>query len=184
MDGEKYTVSPWMQLLIRRFQERRKHRCEWLHRPIDVDRAIRRKRKEYLGSDLSIEMFVRDTDGPNEGVIKELGEYLAKRTAAFLNAEGWEECCAYFFHFSLYMMASGQIGEECIDDLIQLAECYERSPEVFAMVGEAYLTEDMLQDLQEWVAENEVAPPNFGTAVLGAVAVLMGVLYDPIIDDT
>lgn len=180
MNKEEYTISPWMQLLVRRLHARKVHRWEWLRHPIDVERAIRKKRKEYLGSDLSIEMFVRDRDGPNEEAIRELGKYLATRTAAFLKEEGWEEICETFFHYSLYMMASGQIGEECIDDLIQLGDCYEKHPETFAIVGEAYLEDEMLQELQEWVTENEWAPPNFGTAVLGAVAVLMGVLDDPL----
>lgn len=180
MSDSKCKINPWLVLLLQRYKARNDPRTEWLWEPLDVDRAVRRMRKDFLGSGLSIEMFIRENGKPNDEAIRELGKYLSDRTAAFLHGEGWGDICDTFYHYSLYMMASGQICEECIDDLIQLGDCYEKCPETFALVGETLLENEMLQDLREWVIENDLAPSNFGRAVLGAVAVLTGVLPDPL----
>lgn len=186
MNNRNCKISPWMVLLMQRYKARNRHCYEGLRRPIDVERAIRKKRKEYLGSDLSLEMFVREDERPLEDNVVTLSRYLGKRTAAFLASEDRpdnEDLCTDFFYHSLQLYAHGAIGDDSVDDLIQLAEVYERNPEVLGIIGDDDLPAEQAQDLRYWLMENDKAPPNFVTATIGALAVFLGVLPDPIGED-
>ena len=183
MENGKCKISPWMVLLMQRHKARNEHRHEWLRRPKDVERAIRKKRKEYLGSGLSLEMFVREDERPLEDNVVVLSRYLGKRTAAFLasdNRPDNEDLCTDFFYYSLQLYAHGMIGDDSVDDLIQLAEVYERDPEILGIIGDDDLPEELAKDLRYWLMENDRAPANFVTATIGALAVFLGVLPDPI----
>lgn len=58
--NEHCRVNPAALLYLQRHKAQRNQRYAWLCHPKDVEREIRKLRKEFMGSDLSLEMFVRE----------------------------------------------------------------------------------------------------------------------------
>lgn len=110
-----------------------------------------------------------------------LSRYLGKHAAGFLEENGqlsYEEFCTDFFYYGLQLYAYGMIGNDSVDDLILLAETYARAPEVLAIVGDDDLPKELADEWRNWLTENDQAPTNFVTAVIGAVSVFLGVIRE------
>ena len=78
-------------------------------------------------------------------------------------------------------IAGGNVGQESIDDIIRLAECFVHSRRVFVIVMKKLLSQDMIGELFSLVesCDDQTFSPDFEDAVLAAVSVLLGVLEDP-----
>lgn len=150
----------------------------------EIRTEIRKRRKHILGSHVSVLQFVCSEGTFDVTRVDELSGFLAERTVLFLGKEELEAniFCRRFYTLSFYALASGNVGDESIDDVIQLAECVVRSRDIFTTVLRNLLPEDMISELFHFSEEydNTYLGPNFEDAVLGAIAVLLGVLADPI----
>lgn len=175
---EKRTLRQQV-LAARNLCAHNKQRLKGLQTPEDVQYCLFESRKALLGSDITIWQFLSSQKKTQESEIQELGTLLAKWTSAFLEEDGYEELCKTFYRYALHMLASDVVEPACIDGLIQLGDCYGSGPSTFAIVGETLLPKEMLPDLQAWTSEYNLPPYDFSRAVLGAVAVLTGVLPEP-----
>jgi len=175
----------WLQLVFQQYKGQKMHCHEHLRKPKDLERALRNLRKQYLGSDLSLEDFVCTEHGPDNNAIEELTSYLAKQAAVLMqmdhpNNTECEETFFYpFFWYSLHMFAGGQVGYPTFDDIILLAETYQNSLGAFEIVMEEDLPKDLVDEFRAWVMENNIVPVGFSDAVQAAIAVLLGVMPDP-----
>ena len=135
-----------------------------------------------------------ENDQADEKAIVCLCTWLTSFATAFIQNHGtiperdnfldYEDFFEHFFRYGLYMYTTDQIGDECIDDLIQLARCYERDPEVFAIVAQDCLPDDMVDELQSWIRypdEHPQAPKALEDHVTAAVAALLGAMQEPTI---
>lgn len=144
---------------------------------------IRTRRKHILGSHISVLPFVCVDDAISESRVDELSHYLADRTVCFWEKRGSEAhlFCLRFYTLAFYVLASGEVGDESIDDVIQLAECLVRSRDIYLTVVRNLLPADMVSELFQFVEDYDDSyfTATFEDAVLGAIAVLLGVLADP-----
>lgn len=145
---------------------------------------IRERRKHILGSHISLFPFVCNGTEINETYVEELSISLADRTVCFWGKRTAEATsfCRRFYILAFYALASGEVGDESIDDVIQLAECLVRSRDVFVTVLRSLLPVDMVSELFNFVEayDDSYFSATFEDAVLGAIAVLLGVLADPL----
>ena len=180
---EKYRLDPLLQLFLKKRMAEKEHRFELLNNSRDVMNGLRKKRKEYLGSDLSLTMFVHENGEPLENVVRDLSTHLGKLTDHFLvndyHRPSMEELCYGFFYFSLQLYAYNKVGCDSFDDLIRLAELFLSEIDVFTIVLETNLSEDIVDEWRKFIAINDYVPFGFPEAVTGAVAVLLGVLKAP-----
>lgn len=144
---------------------------------------LRERRKEFLGSYASLSDMVCVDSVIDTRKSDILSKQLASRAAVFWKnrTSAAEETCYCFFRIAIFAIASGKVGNESIDDIIQLAECLVRSQSTFITVCKDLLPEDMISDL---FAFTDTYSSNFFTstfedAVLGAIAVQLGMLKDP-----
>lgn len=184
---EQYKIEPWFQLFAKQRMAEREHRYDWNRSSSrSVVNAIREKRKEYLGSDLGLTMFVHEDGKPLEKAVEALSGYLGELTAHFLEKEydypEQEDLCVGFFYYALQLYAYDKVGTDSFDDLIRLAELFRNDLEIMTIIIEQDLSEDLVFDWEEFLTEQDVeetVPMDFPNAVIGAVAVLLGVLKDP-----
>lgn len=180
---EQYKIDPWVQLFAKQRIAEREHRYEMLNCAYSVEKGIQQKRKEYLGSDLGLTMFVHKNGVPLENVVETLSGYLGNLTAHFLeneyNRPDLEDLCIGFFYYSLPLYAYDQVGGDSFDDLIQLTELFMADVETFTVVLKLDLPEEIVDEWMEFLTDNTYVPLNFPEAVTGAVAVFLGVLNDP-----
>lgn len=73
-----------------------------------------------------------------------------------------------------------------MDDLIQLAETLVRSKEIFVYVMKDLLPDDLVSELFELTEsyDSDLYTASFEDAVLGAIAIYLGTLKDPIENET
>lgn len=172
-------ISPVVKLAYQRCNSRKNHRHENLKTATDVENALRQKRKDYLGTGLELEIFVRCNHLPLENAVCQLSQYLGTQAAYHLNSEAPEEnaaFCTTFYYHCLQLYAYGCIGDDSFDDLIRLAEVYVQDPVILEIIAEDTLPQQIAQEWTDWLAENDRAPIGFITATIGAVASLLGVL--------
>lgn len=128
-------------------------------------------------------MFVHEDGQPLEAVVEALSGHLGNLTAYFLENDyhcfEQEELCVGFFYYVLQLYAHNKIGDDSFDDLIQLADLFGKDVEVLTILMEQDLTEDIVNEWKDFVTENECVPRDFLGAVIGAIAVFLGVLNDP-----
>ena len=153
----------------------------------DIRQELRQRRKSFLSSYCSLKEIVTINGEISDELIEQFSRYLAKRASLlWINkppeAEGF---CYRFFVLAINALAFDQVSEECIDDIIQLAECLVRSKETFVMVGKQLLSPDWEQELYNFTDEyvRDFYVPHFSDAVLGAVSVYTGALEDPLKDE-
>lgn len=149
-----------------------------------IRKEIRQRRKHLIGSYISLERIVLSNEGLNEAATEELSKYLAERTVCFWNQQdpdAWHFCYRYY-RLAISALASGGVGEESVDDIIQLAECLVRSRETYIIVMKGLLPADMIGELFDFTESYEDAffSASFEDAVLGAVAVFLGSLSAPV----
>lgn len=149
-----------------------------------VRTEIRTRRKHILGSYISVRTLICDSKTISDAYVEDLSRFLAGRTIRLWVNKGAdaENFCYRFYVLALYALASGNVGDESIDDIIQLAECLVRSKDIFITVMRNLLPTDMISELFSFVESDECScvTATFEDAVLGAVAVLLGVLADPV----
>jgi len=153
----------------------------------DIRKELRQRRKSFLSSFCSLKEIISIDDEVSNELIEQFSRYLAERAALlWINkppeAEGF---CYRFFVLAIHALAFDQVSGECIDDIIQLAECLVRSKETFIMVGKQLLSSDWEEELYNFTDEYSRAfyVPYFSDAVLGAISVYTGALEDPVKDE-
>ncbi|MBQ6818703.1 MAG: hypothetical protein IJP35_03755 [Clostridia bacterium] len=148
-----------------------------------VRRHLRIKRKYFLGTHISLEQVVSPKGEIDYSLANDLSNYLAQKASALWNfpPKGSLDFCTQFFSLAISAVASGGVGNESIDDIIQLAECLVRDRETFTIVMKPLIPEDRVAELYAFVDdyESDYFLPTFEDAVMGAVAVFMGALEDP-----
>lgn len=177
----QYHISPVVKLAHQRHKGKEEHRKENLHTARDVENAIQQKRKDYLGSGLELEIFVRRNQQPLEDAVFQLSQYLGAHAAYHLNqttGKAQTEFCTEFYYYCLQLYAYGGIGDDSFDDLIRLAEVYVQDPNILSIIAEDVLPPQIARDWTDWLTENDRAPFGFITATIGAVASLLGVLSE------
>ena len=151
-----------------------------------IRNEIRQRRKHFLGTHISLQALVRTGSSIDEDKIKELSDFLAIRTLPFWALAEEETDAAVFaeqfYELAIYAISSGNVGDESLDDIIQLAECLIRSRDVFVTVMKNLLPSDMIWKLFVFVESHDASffSVAFEDAVLGAVSVLVGALADPL----
>ena len=153
----------------------------------DIRKELRQRRKSFISSYCSLKEIITIDDKISDELIEQFSRYLAKRASLlWINkppeAEGF---CYRFFVLAIHALVFEQVSGECIDDIIQLAECLVRSKETFVMVGKQLLSPDWEEELHNFTEEyyREFYVPYFSDAVLGAVSVYTGALEDPVKDE-
>ncbi len=150
-----------------------------------IRKEMRQRRKHLIGSYISLERIVCNNEELDEPTAEELSKYLAERTVFFWNRQdpdAWHFCYRYY-KLAISALASGGVGEESVDDIIQLAECLVRSRETYIIVMKGLLPADMIGELFDFTESYEDAffSASFEDAVMGAVAVFLGSLGDPVV---
>ena len=144
---------------------------------------IRTRRKHILGSHVSIFPFVCNGDVIDDTRVDELSQFLTEKTVCFWDKRDSETqaFCYRFYNLAFYALASGNVGDDSIDDVIQLAECLVRSKDIYLTVVRSLLPANMVGELFRFAEEYDDSffTATFEDAVLGAVAVLVGALADP-----
>ena len=188
---KRFYIDPWVKLVARQHRMRQRHWHNPYQSATGLDQAIQEERQRLLASDLSLEELVQRNEMPVEESVVRLSRYLAKRTAYFLfdenkrvQLEDPEEYCFSFFYFTIQLYARCQIDQECIDNLIQMAECFERDPENLPWILDAALYDEsdqsLVMDCWRWATErSEPVPGSFKKCVQAAIAVLTGIMNDP-----
>ncbi len=172
-------INPWAELVMQNATWQRKHDFDFHYDAKGLNKTLRALRKDYMGSGCSLEKLVRDGDQPEEAATELLSSYLSERTAYFLRDPKLQTYLYDFFYFTIQLYAHGQVGEECLDDLIQMAEAHERDIMTLPIICSKLLPENLACDCELWVAENDFVPTGMSECVTAAVGVLLGVVEDP-----
>ena len=150
----------------------------------DIKRELRYRRQGLIGSHISLLKMTGKDGTTNTALIDELSHYLAARTIPFLSNDTLEdeEFCFRFYRLGIGGLVHSQLGHECLDDIIQLAECLVRSRQVFSILGKEILPPDMIGELFDFIDSYDESRYSmcFDNAVLGAICVFLGVLEDPL----
>lgn len=168
--------------LIFQIRSHRKRQSPFSNDLSAIRRELRQRRKHFLGSYISLEAIVDSNLSTKEEIITELSHYLASRTLFFWTQDGaTEDFCFRFYEIALYALSSGKVGDESVDDIIQLAECLVRSRRVFIDVVKKLLPADMIANLFFFTEsyKDEFYTVLFEDAVLGAISVFLGIIEDP-----
>lgn len=149
-----------------------------------VRSELRVRRKRFLGSYVSISSLVCNNGEIDNDALCALVDYLTEQTLSFWGPHTTtkETFARHFYRITIYALASGAIGQECIDDLIQFAECLARSRRIFTIVLKDNLPEH-LHDYISYITETYDQyhfDANFEDAVLGAVCVFLEVIGAPV----
>ena len=149
---------------------------------------LRQRRKMFLGSFTSLRAVVCANGKLSDDKISELSTFLALRATALWDKkyEKSEAFCRQFFMLAINAIAGGEVGDETMDDLIQLAETLVRSKEIFVYVMKDLLPDDLVSELFELTEsyDSDLYTASFEDAVLGAIAIYLGTLKDPIENET
>lgn len=150
--------------------------------PQMLDRELRRRRKNYLCSHISVWSLVEKGGVVANEDVDALADCFVRRTLLFWNRTGEdaESYCYHFYHLTLFGLLSGEI-RECIDDLIQLSGALVRSREVFRIAMQDIVPPEMFAELFHFVEDydDDFYTPHFEDAVLYAVASFLGTLKIP-----
>lgn len=148
-----------------------------------VRQELRQRRKQMLGSYESLCMHTCKNNTIDETAVLQMSDYLTVRTMCFLDpCFKSHNLVRRFYVLALYAISSGRVGNETIDDIIQLAECLARSKDVFVTVVKNLLPENLISDLFDFAdsIDETFCASMFEDAVLGAISVFLGVLADPL----
>ena len=155
---------------------------------MDLRKSLRTHRKSFLGTYISLRKYIRDGEAAGTLTSESLQSYLTKRTKHFWNfkKDDAEEFIGEFYTLAFCCLLEGDLSYECIDDIIQLAECLVRSRVVFTIAAKEMLPKEMFGELFDFTEQYDDSyfTAEFEDAVLGAVSVLSGALADPIAEET
>lgn len=151
----------------------------------DVTAELRTRRKQFLGSYVSIRRSVLSGAEIDDDIVSQLSEYLASRTVYYWyhKSEEAERFCFRFYRLTFYALASGKVSGECVDDILRLAEVLDTSIRVFVVAMQDMLPEDMVGELFDFTETSDKAflsSSTFSEAVLGGICSFLGVLPDPL----
>lgn len=150
---------------------------------MDLRKSLRMKRKSFLGSYISLKEYIQNGEATGTLSVESLQSFLTKRTKHFWNSGKTDagEFINKFYTLAIGCLLKGDLSYECVDDIIQLAECVVRSRTVFTIAAKEMLPKEMLGELFDFTEEYDDSyfTAEFEDAVLGAVSVLLGVLEDP-----
>ena len=150
---------------------------------MDLRKSLRTHRKSFLGSYISLSKYIQEGNAMGIGSVESLQNFLTKRTKHFWNTQNpdAEDFIDRFYTLTICCLLKGDLSYECIDDIIQLAECVVRSRTVFTIAAKEMLPKDMYGELFDFTEQYDDSyfTAAFEDAVLGAVSVLLGVLSDP-----
>lgn len=150
---------------------------------MDLRKDMRQQRKGFLGSYISLRKYIKEKSAVEENPVETLCDYLTKRTKCFWENTNpnVEEFIYRFYNLTICCLLKGDLSYECIDDIIQLAECLIRSRTVFVIAAKEMLPSDMIGELFDFTEQYDDSyfSVTFEDAVLGAVSVLLGALEDP-----
>lgn len=150
----------------------------------DVQKELRTRRKFFLGSHVSLRMLVcaGDNNGIDESAVDALSNYLAGRSAYFWKPQNAnaETFLFRFYRLAITAIGGGNVGQESIDDLLQLATALVRSRRVFMIAMEDMLPAGMKEELVDFVENTDELYFGYGAedAILGGLCVFLGVLPD------
>ena len=152
----------------------------------EIRKELRQRRKNFLGSYISIKPFIETNGTYDEEKAEHFYQYLANRTAYLWEKQDVESLtfCLRFYKIATACLRFADISNECVDDVIQLAECLVRSRRVFVIAGKDMLPFEMISELFDFTESYDESffLASFEDAVLGAIAILLGALTDPISD--
>jgi len=150
----------------------------------DIRFELRQRRKSFLGSSQSLCEIVCVDGQVDDGRVSKLSTFLAARCLSFWSKKDDRAArfCFQFFYLAICSIAGGNVGDESIDDIIQLAEALVRSREVFCIVVKELVPADMVGEMFDLTEsyDDSFYTSTFEDAVLGAVSVYLGMLKDPI----
>lgn len=150
----------------------------------EIRKELRQRRKRFLGSYISVcELVQKEDNVIDETLVQSMCEFLTKQTISFWDNKSAEAevFCLRFYNLSIYSLLYGNLSVECIDDIIQLAECLVRSRMVFKIALSDMLPDNMIEELFDFTEayDNSFFTSTFEDAVLGSVSVFLGVLSNP-----
>lgn len=177
--------EPWISLHLERTKRLQDNRFNRILTAKDLGAKLRLMRHNYLGSGFAVDSLVRVNGKPLEDAVEELSSYLAQVTYTFINNEyrrsrnsDWcKDWCDGFYYYTTMLFAHGMPGK--VDDYIQLAEAYEKCANTIYIVFTENLPDELAEEAGKWVMENEAAPLFLTDCVTAAVAVLMGAMPEP-----
>ncbi len=183
MEGKHMEYLPIERLIVQARTSNRRTTTH-IHSLQELRAELRNRRKAVIGSYIPLSPLLQKEGQLDETAANTLSEYLAQKTGMFWSGAN-QPSPEFFFRFynlSVYMVASGNLGNESADDIIQLAECLVRSKEVFITVAKDLFPDDMLSELFEFADQcsDKHLTPVFEDAVLGAISVFLGSLKDPV----
>ncbi len=150
--------------------------------PKILEKELRRRRKHYLGSYISLRNILEDSGGVNNEVVDALSQHLAKQTLLYwcYNDNDAESFCYHFYRLTMFALLSGEV-RECVDDIIQICSAMVRSKEVFQIVEQDMLPPEMFSELFSFLEDScdEYFTMHFEDAVLFTIASFLGVLANP-----
>ena len=149
----------------------------------DVRKELRQRRKRFLGSYVPVCNMVKKDGIVDETLVHSLCELLAERTVYFWDNKPEEAqiFCVRFYKLAIYSLLCEKLSTECIDDIIQLAECLVRSRKIFKIALKDMLPSNLIGELFDFTESYDESffTSTFEDAVLGSIAVFLGVLSDP-----
>ena len=143
---------------------------------------LRVRRQEVIGSYISLSSLVYGPDGVQDTFATALADYLARLSGSFWPGSDCpsKDFFLRFYDLAIHMIAGGGVGNETVDDIIQLAECLARSKDIFIVVAKDLLPPNMIGDLFDFTDRyDEFFVARLEDAVLGAVSVFLGTLKEP-----
>ena len=183
-------MNPSSDNITQPFSPTNPPQCRKLHsRPFsnklsDIKSELRKRRKLFLGSNISFCQLIKPNGEVDDAIIKTFCHYFAERAVHFWNERpnNADVFCYDFFTVVINSLAYAKLGQESIDDILQLAECLVRSRKVFIIVVKQMLPANMISMLFDFTDSygDEYYTAAFEDAVLGAISVYLGVLSDPI----
>lgn len=154
---------------------------------MDLRKSLRTQRKGFLGSYISLRKYIQDGEETGALTVESLQSFLTKRTKYFWNSkkDDAEEFIDRFYNLAICCLLKGDLSYECIDDIIQLAECVVRSRIVFTIAAKDMLPKEMYGELFDFTEQYDDSyfTAEFEDAVLGAVSVLLEALADPFAEE-
>ena len=189
MDKDSIELTPWGEFIANKYLNKQTKESKNTTTMNALLERIRERRKQEIGSDMSLVKLIRENNKPNHEYIAKMGQELTKYSLLFLrdcgihpdceNHMDFEEFFSDFYRYALYMYSTDSIGDESIDDLILLARTYQRNPETFRVVVENDLPIDLLDEFQDWIGyfgDYPQAPQCFEDIVTAAVATYVGMM--------
>lgn len=158
----------------------------------DVKAELRKRRMAFLGSSVPLSSIVCHGGAVDDEDIAVLGNYLADLTVHFWGkrSPACEQFCHQFYILTIKAAVNPSLQTPYLDDLIQLAELLTYEPKsIFISVMKDLLPEDwhgLLFRFTDSIESKELRfhlTASFEDAVLGAVAVCLGVLEEPLFDE-